>query len=205
MSGEVVLVPGLWMPGAAMLLLARLLARRGYAPRILGHRGRRPFDSNVERLARLVRRELGGRPAHFVGHSFGGVLVLEMLSRHADIPAASVVLLGAPVRGCRAGRRFGEGRFGRWMMGASRPLWNERPASWTRPEPLGVIAGTVPIGLGRAFGRLPGDSDGVVCVPETEVDGMAARALVPIGHSALIASSRVADLLARFFSKGRFQ
>lgn len=205
MSAEVVLVPGLWMPGAAMILLSRRLARHGYSVRTFGHRGRGPFESNVERLARFARDRLGGRPAHFVGHSFGGVLILEMLSRHADIPAASVVLLGAPVRGCCAGRRFGEGRFGNWMMGASRPLWDERAASWTRAEPLGVIAGTLPLGLGRAFGRLPGDNDGVVRVSETEVDGMAARALVPTGHSALIASPKVARMVARFLSEGRFQ
>ena len=205
MSGEVVLVPGLWMPGAAMILLSRRLARRGYSVQTFGHRGRGPFESNVERLARFVRDRLDGRPAHFAGHSFGGVLILEMLSRHTDIPAASVVLLGAPVRGCCAGRRFGEGRFGAWMMGASRPLWNERTAAWTRPEPLGVIAGTLPLGLGRTVGPLPGDNDGVVCVSETEVDGMAARALVPTGHSALIVSPRVAQMVERFFSEGRFQ
>jgi pimeloyl-ACP methyl ester carboxylesterase len=205
MSEEVVLVPGLWMPGAAMALFSGLLARRGYASRTFSHRGRRPFDGNVERLARFAREALDGRPAHYVGHSFGGLLVLEMLSRHADIPAASVVLLGSPVRGCFAGRRFGRARVGRWMMGASRPLWDERPAAWKRAEPLGVVAGTVPLGLGRAFGRLPGESDGVVRVAETAVDGMAARALVPMGHSALIVSPGVAEMVARFFSEGRFQ
>jgi pimeloyl-ACP methyl ester carboxylesterase len=205
MSAEVVLVPGLWMPGAAMVLLSRMLERRGYAPRTFGHRGRGPFESNVERLADYARDSLGGRPAHYVGHSFGGVLILAMLSRHTDIPAASVVLLGAPVRGCSAGRRFGEGRFGSWMMGGSRPLWDERSATWTRSEPLGVIAGTLPLGLGRAFGDLPGDNDGVVCVAETEVEGMAARELVPTGHSALIASPAVADMVARFFSERRFR
>ena len=205
MSGEVVLVPGLWMPGAAMILLSRRLARHGYASRTFGHRGRGPFEANVERLAQFARNRPAGRAAHFVGHSFGGVLILAMLSRHTDIPAQSVVLLGSPVRGCSAGRRFGEGRFGSWMMGASRPLWNERPAAWTRPEPLGVIAGTLPLGLGRTVGRLPGENDGVVCVAETAVDGMAAQALVPAAHSALIVSPKVAAMVARFFSEGRFQ
>ena len=62
------------------------------------------------------------------------------------------MLLGAPVRGCFAGRRFGRARFGRWMLGASALLWDEHPAQWRRPEPLGVIAGTVPFGLGRVIG-----------------------------------------------------
>jgi pimeloyl-ACP methyl ester carboxylesterase len=205
MSAEVVLVPGRWMPGAALIFLSRMLARRGYAPRTFSHRGRGPFEANVERLAQFARSRPGGAPAHYVGHSFGGVLNLAMLSRHTDIPAQSVVLLGSPVRGCCAGRRFGEGRFGRWMMGASRSLWDERTAAGTRPERLGVIAGTVPLGLGRTLGGHAGDNDGVVCVAETEVEGMAARALVPAGHSALIVSPKVAGMVARFFSEARFE
>ena len=68
-----------------------------------------------------------------------------------------------------------------------------------------MIAGTAPIGLGRVLGRLPGPNDGVVCVGETAVEGMSAQALVPLGHSSLIVSSRVASLAARFFARGQFQ
>lgn len=205
MSAEVVLVPGLWMPGAAMVLLARLLARRGYRSKIFRYRGRGPFEANVEHLARFAREALAGRAAHYVGHSLGGVLALEMLNRHGATPAASVILLGAPVRGCYAGRRLARAGIGRWMMGASRPLWDERTARWRRAEPLGVVAGTLPLGLGRFLGRLPGENDGVVCVDETAVEGMAARALVPLGHSSLVISGRVADLAARFLSERRFE
>lgn len=202
MAQHVVLVPGLWVPAAAMGYLAAKLARAGFTTHYFSYRGRTPFDANVERLARCAR-ELPG--AHFLGHSLGGVLVLETLGRHPELRASSALLLGAPVRGCFAGRRFGLARFGRWMLGASRALWDERPASWTRREPLGVVAGTVPLGLGVAFGRLPGQNDGVVCVAETEVEGMACRALVPLGHSGLIVSARVARLAGAFLSTGRFE
>jgi pimeloyl-ACP methyl ester carboxylesterase len=200
-----VLVPGLWMPGAAMLLMAARLSRRGYAPRIFAYRGRSPLEANVERLARFVRESLDGRAAHFVGHSLGGVLILETLNRNPHVAAASATLIGAPVRGCFAGRRLGTAGVGRWMMGACRPLWNERGASWNRALPLGVVAGTAPFGLGRALGRLPKPNDGVVCVAETGVDGMAAQALVPLGHSWLIVSGRVQRLVERFMSSGSFE
>src|SRR3979411_2573091 len=118
-----VLLPGLWMPGAAMLLLAARLSRRGYAPRIFAYRGRSPLDANVERLVRFVRESLGGRPAHCVGHSLGGILVLETLNRNPHIAAASATLIGAPVRGCFAGRRLGTAGVGRGMVGARRPAW----------------------------------------------------------------------------------
>ena len=205
MTDQVVLVPGLWMPGAAMALLAARLGARGYAVRVFTYSGRKPLEANVGRLARFVRDSLAGRPAHFVGHSLGGVLIFEMLNRHPEIPASSAVLLGAPVRGSFAGRRFGLAGVGRWMMGGSRPLWDERAARWQRAAPLGVVAGTVPMGLGRALGRMPGPSDGVVCVSETAVEGMTAHALVPVGHSFLVVSRRVAQMVERFLRSGSFE
>jgi len=154
---------------------------------------------------RFAREALDGRPGHFVGHSLGGVLILETLNARPELPVASAILLGAPVRGCFAGRRFGTARLGRWMMGACGELWQEREAVWKRDAPLGVLAGTVPLGLGRAFGRLPGPNDGVVRVEETTVDGMAARALVAAGHSVLIVSPAVGRQIERFMREGRFQ
>ena len=205
MTRDVVLVPGLWMPAAAMGLLARRLARTGYATHLFSYPGRAPHEANIERLARYARDTLQGRPAHFVGHSLGGVLILDTLNRHPEIPVASALLLGSPARGCLAGRRFARGRFGRWFLGASESCWRAREARWQRGEPLGVIAGTVPLGLGAALGdRLPGSNDGVVCVEETEVDGMAARALVREGHSVLIVSGTVGRLAERFLGQGRF-
>jgi pimeloyl-ACP methyl ester carboxylesterase len=204
MSREVVLAAGLWMPGAAMALLAARLARRGYTARVFDYHGRSPFEANVEQLARFVRQSLNGRTAYFVGHSLGGVLMLDMLNRYPEFEPAAVVLLGAPVRGCLAGRRLGRRDLGRWMMGACHPLWEERPARWTRGAPLGVVAGTLPMGLGRAFGGLPGLNDGVVCVEETTVEGMAERALVRRGHSMLIMSGQVGELVERFLASGRF-
>ncbi|HXJ54992.1 MAG TPA: alpha/beta fold hydrolase [Burkholderiales bacterium] len=205
MARDVVLAPGLWMPGAAMTLLASRLARAGYFPHVFTYRGRSPLEGNVARFARFVRESLDGRAAHFVGHSLGGVLILETLNARPELPVASAILLGAPVRGCFAGRRFGTARLGRWMMGACGELWQEREAVWKRDAPLGVLAGTVPLGLGRAFGRLPGPNDGVVRVEETTVDGMAARALVAAGHSVLIVSPAVGRQIERFMREGRFQ
>jgi pimeloyl-ACP methyl ester carboxylesterase len=196
---HVVIVPGLWMPAAAMALLSLRLQRCGHDVRVFAYHGRAPYEANVEALARFSKGATG-----FVGHSLGGLLILDMLNHHPDVRADAVVLLGAPVRGSLAGRRLGRARLGRWMMGACCPLWDERPARWMRGAPLGVVAGTLPLGLGRAFGALPGPNDGVVCVEETTVDGMAGRALVRQGHSMLIVSGEVGRLVERFLACGRF-
>jgi len=200
-----VLVPGLWMPAAGMLPLAARLPR-AYAKRFYGYRGRDSFEANVERFARFAREALGEAPAHFIGHSLGGALILDTLSRHTDIRVASALLIGAPARGCLAGRRFARGRFGRWMLGASQSRMLEREAAWRRPQPLGVVAGTRPLGLGAALqGGLPGENDGVVRVEETAVDGMTAQALLPLGHSLLVVSARVARIAERFLAAGRLE
>ena len=125
MKASVVLAPGLWMPAAAMALLSARLQRRGYEVHVFAYRGRSPYDANVDALAAFARGK-----TLFVGHSLGGVLILDMLMRHPEIPADAVVLLGAPVRGSLAGRRFGRARLGRWMMGDARALWEERAARW---------------------------------------------------------------------------
>ena len=206
MSAEVVLVPGLWNPSGVLWPLAAWLRRAGFVPRVFSYRGRASFEANVERLARFVREKLAGRPAHFIGHSLGGVLVLETLNRHPDLPVASALLIGSPVRGSLAGRRFGRERFGRWMMGGAAQCWEARDARWTRDAPLGVLAGSVPVGLGRVVGgRLPGANDGVVCVEETAVDGMAARKLLAQPHSWMPVSPRVARLAEAFLRRGSFE
>jgi pimeloyl-ACP methyl ester carboxylesterase len=197
---EVVLVPGLWMPAAAMALIALRLRRAGFSTQSFAYSGRDPLEATLERLARTVRE----RRAHFVGHSLGGVLIYDLLASHREIAAGRVVLLGAPVRGCFAGRRMGSQALGRWMLGACAPRWENRSASWERPEALGVIAGTLPLGLGRALGALPGENDGVVCAEETVVEGMTDRVLLRQGHSMLAVSGRVAALVEQFLRAGRF-
>jgi pimeloyl-ACP methyl ester carboxylesterase len=204
-GAEVIVVHGLWMPGLAMSLLAGWLARYGFTPRVFEYQGRRPIEANIERLARFSRSTLAGRAGGFLGHSLGGLLVLEMLNRHAEVGTFAAVLLAAPVRGCLAGRRLALSAIGRWMLGESAPLWAEaRAATWRRAAPLGVIAGTRALGLARALGRLPGPNDGVVRVEETAVEGMRERVLLPVGHSTLIASARAARLAARFLRTGTF-
>jgi pimeloyl-ACP methyl ester carboxylesterase len=195
-----VLVPGLWMPSAAMALIGARLSRAGYVTRLFAYRGRDPLEANLERLA----REVDGRAVHFVGHSLGGVLVFDLLSRAPGLKSANVVLLGAPVRGCFSGRRLGRSVVGRWMLGACAARWNECDADWRRSEPLGVIAGTRPLGLGRALGALPGENDGVVRVEETVVQGMSEHILVREPHSWLPLSAGVAARVQRFLASGRF-
>lgn len=200
---SIILVHGLWMPGLAMSPMAGRLSRAGYHCHLFDYAGReRTLAANAERLAQFAR-SVG--PAHFVGHSLGGLVVLEALNAAPALAVGRVALLGTPARGCVAGRRLARFGFGRWMLGESEALWREgRAARWTRNEPLGVIAGALPLGLGRAFGRLPGANDGVVCVDETRIEGAAETAVLPVSHSGMLLSARVLGALRTFLETGAF-
>lgn len=200
---EVVLVPGLWAPRLVMSLLAARLSHAGFRCRMFGYSGRaQPLAAHVERLARFARAT---GPAHFVGHSMGGLVVFATLERERAIACGRVLLLGAPVCGSLAGSRLARHASGRWLLGASAPLWREgRQARWTRPEPLGIIAGSLPVGLGRLVAAIPGPSDGVVRVEETGVEGMSERIVLPVAHSTMLVSARVARQVLAFLTTGRF-
>jgi len=150
----VILVHGLWVPGVVMQPLAARLERAGYRCHTFSYMGAaRPLAVHAERLARYAH-DIGA--AHFIGHSLGGLVVMEALIAHADVEVGRVVLLGTAAVGCYAGRRLARHGPGRWFLGQSEALWREgRAAHWTRREPLGVLAGSLPFGLGRLFGPCP--------------------------------------------------
>jgi len=201
---DAILAHGLWVPGLVMHLLAARLARTGLRCHTFSYGGRsRPLVAHAERLARFAHR-VG--PAHFVGHSLGGLVVLAALDADRSIQAGRVVLLGAPASGCAAGQRLARYAPGRWLLGRSaEALARSRVARWPRPEPLGVVAGTLPLGLGRMVGRLPGQNDGVVTVEETTVEGMADRVVLRVSHSAMLVSAQVAVQVEGFLRTGRFR
>ena len=200
---DIVLVHGVWVPGLVMMPLAARLAREDFRCHRFDYRGQGlPLAVNADDLVRFAR-SVG--PAHYVGHSLGGLVILRALSEHPELAAGNVVLLGTPVRGSFSGRRLARHRVGRWMLGQTQPLWHDGAfMRWKRTERLGVIAGTLPMGLGRALGPLPGQNDGVVCVDETAIEGMSERITLHVGHSAMLVAPRVASQTAAFLREGKF-
>ena len=157
MPETVVLVHGIWMTGLEMLPLARRLRTCGYRTQVLRYRSlRRPLDWNARRLVQLVRRQ-GPGPVHLVGHSLGGLVILQALQDSQDLAAGRVVLLGSPVNGSLIARRLYRRRWSRWLVGRSAEdgLLGTGPR-WQGRQSPGVIAGTWPLGLGQLrSSRLP--------------------------------------------------
>lgn len=181
------------------------LARHGFRVTRFGYASVRKVPGhNAERLAHFVG-SLPDDPIHLVGHSMGGVMILQMLKKHDDTRIRRVVLLGSPVTGSRAGRDLSRSAGGRWMLGRSLPLWSDGQAPQAPAGvEIGIIAGDVSLGLGRLFARLPKPNDGVVAVAETRVDGAADTLVMRVNHTGMILSTAVVRQVCAFLKDGRF-
>jgi pimeloyl-ACP methyl ester carboxylesterase len=200
----VILAHGLWMGGWAMQGLRLLLARRGYAARTFDYRSlAQGLDEHARLLAARIA-ELRQPAVHLVGHSLGGLVILRYLRICGEQRVGRVVLLGTPVRACMAALRFEHMAAAERLLGASREIWRSLPDDYAPRCELGVIAGSRPWGLGSLLMRLPGTNDGVVRLDETEVAGMRDRIVLPVSHSGMLASARVAREVAVFLERGAF-
>jgi pimeloyl-ACP methyl ester carboxylesterase len=181
--------------------LAVRLERAGFRCHTFSYLGTaHTMEAHTERLARFAR-DIG--PAHFVGHSMGGLVVLETLGRFPEIATGRVVLLGTSARGNFAGRRLARHAAGRWMLGASAPLLARARGALERAEPWGDRR-DASLRAGRGSGTAGGTQRRRRHVEETSIEGMRERITLPVGHSQMVVSARVAAQIAAFLSDGKF-
>ncbi|MFZ1390869.1 MAG: alpha/beta hydrolase, partial [Dokdonella sp.] len=93
---------------------------------------------------------------------------------------------------------------GNWLMGQSAAVLRDGLAAWQGQRPVGVIAGSTPIGLGSVLGVLQSPHDGTVSVEETRLAGIDEHRVVPLTHTGLAFSAEVAAMAAGFLRTGRF-
>jgi Alpha/beta hydrolase family len=203
----VVFVHALWLRGISLLLQARRVARCGFdvdcAFSYASVTG--TLAVHARRLAEHIA-QLDSPCVHLVGHSMGTLVILKMLAESRDPRIGRIVLLGPPYHGSLAGRTVGALLPLRWLLGHSYALWSRRE---TVPPPcnvdVGVIAGTVPVGLGTLLGVLTTPHDGVVMVEETRVPGARDHICLDVSHTGMIVAPVVADQVCAFLEHGHFQ
>lgn len=201
-----VLVHGLLMPALVMALLARRLRRCGFRTALFAYRPRREgVAGGAARLDAFAARQPGSH-VHFVAHSLGGLVVRQLFHDFPDQRPGRVVTLGTPHAGSAVARRLAAWRWGRWLLGRSfaRGLSGEVP-SWSVRRDLGVIAGSRAVGVGRLLAPLPLPNDGTVAVDEARLEEASADRVLPVSHTQLLISARVADEVCCFLRQGRFQ
>jgi len=208
-NGLVILLAGLWMPGAVMRPLARRLHGSGFATRIFGYDSMRSeLTANARRLAHFV----AAQPAaslDLVGHSLGAVLIMRMLEVAPDARIRRAVLLAPPYRDSYAGRVLGRHAPGRVLLGRGVPEWlagaRGHAGSGASGVQIGVVAGTRRFGLGSlVIAGMPRPNDGVVTVEETRVHGMRDHIVLPVTHSGMLFSAAVARRVCEFLRDGAF-
>jgi pimeloyl-ACP methyl ester carboxylesterase len=202
---KVVLVHGLWMTGAVCALLARRLRACGFEPLLFSYPSVRvTLEQVAQRLERFVHERSPG-PVHFVGHSLGGLVVLELLARAPSVPAGRVVLLGSPSTSSLAAEQLVGSRAGRMLAGSALPQWRaERGLEVARRVETGAIAGTARFGVASLVVTLPRPNDGAVTVAETQLPGLRDHLVLHVTHSGLLVSARVARQVCAFLTHGRF-
>lgn len=201
----VVLVHGLWMRGWVMAWLGWRLRRCGFRTVAFSYPSvRGTLSQNALRLSRFVAG-LDAPRIHFMGHSLGGLVLLQMLATHPDPRTGRVLLAGSPYRASYAARKLARRWLGRCLIGRSVLQWLGQPApACTDQYEVGVIAGCQPLGAGRLIGGVPQPNDGVVVVEETALPSASDQIVLDVCHSGMLLSDQVARQACAFLRHGYF-
>jgi hypothetical protein len=203
----VILLHGLWMTGVEMLVLRRRLRAQGFRTRQFHYRMvTRSLEHNQCKLQKFIARHARAR-VHLVGHSLGGVLALQTLQQFPELPVDKVICLGSPLVDSAAGRRLLSFGAGRAILGKTLPeaVVNQPLKGWSGHQPVGVIAGTRSVGLGRIITSLANPNDGMVTLEETCLPGIADHLALPVSHTGLVLSRTVAEQCGCFLRHGAFR
>lgn len=187
-----------------MALLASRLRRAGFRARSFAYSTtRHDLDSQVEKLYRFACSP-GNRLPHFVAHSMGGLITLQMLENHSQTPSGRVVLMGSPLAGSSVAKRVSGWPAGRMLFGAAESTLIEGIEDWPDGREIGMIAGTRSLGLGLFAGSAGQKSDGTVLAEESRHDGLEDHIEIPATHTTMLLSAEVARQAIMFLREGRF-
>lgn len=203
----VVLVHGLWLGAWSMALVRRRIAQCGYDVRRFSYKTvRADFRENAEDLQAFLAELPRDATVHLVGYSLGGLIIRALFHYFPDQRPGRIVNLGSPHLGSHAANQFA--RFGgRPMLGRSiGELMAGRPQTWNPPggRDIGVLAGDVPIGIGRLFPGLPKPNDGTVSVAETRWPLCTDHIILHVTHWGMLLSRDVVSQTCHFLRAARF-
>ncbi len=207
----VICLHGFWSHGAGMYLIKRRLEKEyGFRALLFSYPSvRGTLDENATALANFIQKE-GITRTHIVGHSLGGVVALRMFANNTDAPPGRLVCLGSPLAGSRAAVFLSQQDWAEPILGQSLATGViDKPASdWARDvcaqREVGIIAGTLPIGLGQYVAEFDEENDGTIAVSETQLEGARDHLTMPVSHKGMLVSPDVVDQAAAFLKRGEF-
>ena len=209
MSAVVVYVHGLWLTGIeGGMLRKRLAAELNADTRAFTYASVKScVSTNAESLGKFLSA-LRADTLHLVGHSLGGLVISKLFESGAadSLPPGRIVFLGSPLNGSRAALNLARLPFGRILLGRGiqEELLSPRERRWGGQRDLGVIAGSLSLGLGKLVGVRGAPNDGTIFVDETRLAGISQHLVIPVSHTGLPFSQSVAGQTAAFLRTGKF-
>lgn len=207
-SDTIILVHGLWMTGIEMTMLRhRLQTDYGFVCVQFSYASvTGSMTDHVRKLRELAQAQHCER-LHFVGHSLGGVVAYKLLESTHDLTPGRAVFMGSPLQGSTAVTAITRWTLGRVAVGEEvrKELLDEQPRHWDGRRDIGIIAGSVNMGFGRLFSdNLSSNSDGMVTIEETKLDGAKDHIVLPVTHTTMVFSPVVTAQVAQFLREGTF-
>jgi len=200
---RVLLIHGIWNLRVWLLPLARRLRAAGFETDIFGYSSIfKPPETAISHLAARLRSN--AMETALIGHSLGGLIALETLRQHPELPVSKVICLGSPLQGSATAQSLIQRGWGAWTLGRSAALLQSGCAPWQGQAQVGMVAGHIPRGFGRLLAGLAGPSDGTVTIAETRLPGLTDHCIVSASHSGLVLSAEAARQSVHFLQHGRF-
>ena len=188
-----------------MAAMAKRLRTRGFHVVVFSYPTRGDsLDGHADELHAFLGKN-GADELHLVGHSMGGLVILNMLSRYDDLPPGRVVLMGTPVKGSAAVKRLEKLPGQQFIFGKVRDNLLQGFRHTPHGRETGVICGTRAFGLGQITGRHLEANDGSITVAETQLDGLKDRLELTVAHSEMLVSTEVVEQVEQFILYGKFK
>ncbi len=177
----VVVVHGLWMRSFMSIPMARRIRKIMQCPvYTFGYWSiLKTLDENSAKLFDYCQ-SLEENTVHLVGHSLGGLVVVNMLNRHSFDRPGRAVAIGSPFAHSESGKRLARLPVLKLLLGKSIQQAHDRPPmTYTGEREVGVITGASPHGVGIILGAMDTPHDGIVFADETHLPGAKENLVMP--------------------------
>ncbi|MDH5434240.1 MAG: hypothetical protein OEY19_09870 [Gammaproteobacteria bacterium] len=213
---QVILLHGLGRTPRSMSKMANQLEQSNYRVLNIGYNS---LLDNYQQILDVLDKKISdwldiNQTVHFIGHSFGGILIRGLLAKHPEWNKGRCVMLGSPNKGTKtASFMLSHWWFKHFVPKVTSDLTPESALLKNLPEPeieTGIIAGNVKYHLvipvswyyKRATDDAPGD--GVVELANTHCDNMTDFIIMPVHHSFMTWDKELIKQIFHFLERGRF-
>ena len=213
---QVICLHGLGRSPRSMAKLAKTLENDGYRVLNIGYNS---LLDNYQDILKSLNERINDwlipeQVVHFVGHSFGGILIRGLLAENSNWQKGRCVMIGTPNKGTKTASFMVSQWWSKYFVPkVTSDLKPDSELMNTLAEPsieTGIIAGNVNYHLlipiswyyKKATDDAPGD--GVVELVNTKTDNMTDFIIMPLHHSFMPWDKELLKQVIHFFEKGKF-